>query len=158
MRYVRFGLGILIIILLAGFWYAKPLLEVGTGYAAKMACSCHYLQGRSLDDIHAADLNFSALALMDLALLPEEKGVEASLYGLISQQAQFVEGRGCVLVVDGDQSIPGPLAAPQIQLAAKPLPTYDTLPSGLDMTMLESSYRHLPPVHSPFPQQIEPSD
>ena len=148
MRYVRLGSGILIVILLAGFWYAKPLLEVGTGYAAKMACSCHYLQGRSLDDIHAADLNFSALALMDLELLPEEKGVEASLYGLISQQAQFVEGRGCVLVVDSGSSIPAPIAPPQIQLAAKPLPTYDTLPSGLDQALLESA---LDNAFSPLP-------
>lgn len=148
MRYLRLGSGILIIILLAGFWYARPLLEVGTGYAAKMACSCHYLQGRTLEDIHAADLNFSALALMNLELLEGEKGVRASFYGLVSQQAQFVQGRGCVLVVDEDLAIPAAVAEPEMQLAAKPLAVYDTLPVGLDQAQLEAAvdqaFRPLP--------------
>lgn len=137
MRYLKYGSGLLLVALLGVFWYFHPLLEVGTGYAAKMACSCHYLQGRSLEDIHANDLNFSAFPLMDLSMLEEEKGVEATIFGLVTQHALYVEGRGCVLVVDEQADVPGALEEPQLQLAAAPLPTYDSLPAGLDLGLLE---------------------
>lgn len=148
MRILKWGLYLLPIILLLAFLYVRPLLKVGTGYAAKMACSCHYIQGRSLEDIQAADLNFSALALMNLEHFPEEKAVRASFFGLITQRAQYVPGRACVLVVDDDQALPTPLEEPAMQLASKPLPLYDTLPPGLNtallQTAIDSAFRPLP--------------
>ena len=136
MRYFKYGLLFLVLLLLGGFWYASPLLEVGAGYAAKMACSCHYIQGRSLEDIHSNDLNFSALPMMKLQKLEEKQGVRASFYGLVSQEAHFVEGRGCVLFVDDALPLPDPIADPQLQLASQAWATYDTLPAGLRIDQL----------------------
>ena len=137
MRYLKWGLGLLLLLLIGGYWFARPTLLVGTGYAAKMACSCHYLQNRSLDDIHAADLNFSALKMMSLELREAEKQVEASLFGIVSQVAQYIPGRGCVLLANADQAAPVDL--PEISATANALPTYDTLPAGLNLAALKTA-------------------
>lgn len=141
MSYLKWFLIVLVILLLGGYWYAQPLLKVGAGYAAKMACSCHYLQGRSLENIKAEDLNYSALPLVKLTHDQENKRIKASFFSLINQQAQFVDGRGCILIADEDQPMPEEVPTSPLAAIVSPLPTYDTLPQGLDQKALEQAVK-----------------
>lgn len=139
MRYIKWILYVVLIILAGGWWYAKPLLKVGAGYAAKMACSCHYIQGRSLENIKTQDLSFSALSFVSLTHEVEKKEITASFWGLITQKAQYIEGRGCVLVADDGSPMPAPIAPSAIAAASKPLPVYDTLPAGVNESALATT-------------------
>ena len=49
--------GIVIAALLLALFFLKPMLEVATGYAAKMACSAVYVSGRTLEDVLGAELS-----------------------------------------------------------------------------------------------------
>ncbi|PSR11635.1 MAG: serine hydrolase [Bacteroidetes bacterium] len=139
MAYLKWGFLLLVLALVASFFYFRPLLLVGTGYAAKMACSCHYLQGRELADIQRNELNFSVLPWVKLALLTGEPGVVASLFGLASQQARYVPGRGCVLVVDATMPVPVPVPVLPEAQPPVPLPQLDTLPPQLDTAALNAA-------------------
>lgn len=51
-RRILFGVGaVAIVLLLAGWLYVRsmtPQLELGVGYAARVACGCRFVEGRSL--------------------------------------------------------------------------------------------------------------
>lgn len=123
MRYLKW-LAILFIVTLCGaIYYAYPLLHIGMGYAAKMACSCHYFQGRSLEDIHQADLNFSLLPQATFTVDNEAQKVTAKLWGIISQEA-FWTGNGCTLQADLDE--PTPTIATHRNSSSQPMAVNDT--------------------------------
>ncbi|MEL7159778.1 MAG: serine hydrolase [Bacteroidota bacterium] len=91
---------LLVVLLFAGFLWQRPLLHIGAGYAAKHACSCHFLQGRELEEIREHDLNFSVLGQVSLSVT--NKAVTASFYGLTPRRAVYREGKGCTLINDED--------------------------------------------------------
>lgn len=137
-------LAVLLLLLIAIGWYLAPLLQIATGYSAKMACSCYYLQGRSPEDVQEHDLNFSALPYTWLTLDTAGRRVHASLFGLAPCTAQYLPGRGCILVAADDLSLPEPIvetAVPDNMHLPWPrgeaLP--DTLPAGIDTTALEAA-------------------
>jgi CubicO group peptidase (beta-lactamase class C family) len=132
MNFLKWFSIVLAILLAGGYWYVQPLLKVGAGYAAKMACSCHYLQGRSLENIKAEDLSFSALKLIKLTHDQAQDEVEASFFGIITQRAKYIKGRGCVLIADENAPLPPKVPTPALASIVTPLPTYDTLPQGLN--------------------------
>ena len=78
--------------------WLRPLLNIGAGYAAKHACSCHFLQGRDLDEIRVHDLNFSVLGYTSLTAAEDE--VRSSFFGLVPRRAVYREGVGCTLIND----------------------------------------------------------
>ncbi|MTB50538.1 serine hydrolase [Lewinella sp. W8] len=92
---------LLVLIFISAFLWLRPLLNVGSGYAAKHGCSCHYLQDRDLEDIREHDLNFSVLSWFSLTTF--EGGVEARLAGLVPRRAYFFPGVGCILDNRGDR-------------------------------------------------------
>jgi CubicO group peptidase (beta-lactamase class C family) len=92
---------LLVLIFISAFLWFRPLINVGSGYAAKHGCSCHYLQGRSLEDISEKDLNFSVLSWFTLRAF--DGGVEARLAGLVPRRAYFFPGIGCTLDSRGDR-------------------------------------------------------
>ncbi|MGB3801243.1 MAG: serine hydrolase, partial [Lewinella sp.] len=98
------GFTLLAVLLFSAFLWVKPLLHIGGGYAAKHACSCHFLQGRALDEISRNDLNFSVLGQFSLSV--EGQTLESSLFGLVSRRAQFIGDRGCVLINDEELPLP----------------------------------------------------
>ncbi|CAH0999097.1 hypothetical protein LEM8419_00392 [Neolewinella maritima] len=122
------GLSLLAILLFSAFLWLRPILSIGGGYAAKHACSCHFLQGRALDEISSNDLNFSVLGwyglTVDSNLIPEElleelpqispqafglflpKQVTSSLFGIIERRAVYRRGIGCTLITDEDYPTP----------------------------------------------------
>jgi len=98
---------LLLVLFFAAFLWYRPLLNIGTGYATKHACSCHFLQGRSLAEISEHDLNFSVLGMVDLEA--EDNEVRGSFLGLTQRRAVFREGVGCTLINDEET----PLASVQ---------------------------------------------
>jgi CubicO group peptidase (beta-lactamase class C family) len=89
---------LLAVLVFAAFLWYKPLLNIGTGYAAKHACSCHFMQGRELAEISEHDLNFSVLGMVALEASGNE--VRGSLWGLTDRRAVYREGVGCTLIND----------------------------------------------------------
>ncbi len=98
------GLTLLVLLLFAAFLWLRPLLSIGGGYAAKHACSCHFLQGRALDEISTHDLNFSVLGLYGLELRGDT--VRSSLLGLVERSAVHLPSGGCVLINELDLPLP----------------------------------------------------
>lgn len=80
------------------FAYRAPLqgyASAGTAYAARVACSCRFVAGRSLDDC-ARD----KVAGMELVRLSEDEAtrtVTASFPLVGSDSARLEPGYGCVL-------------------------------------------------------------
>ncbi len=91
------------ILLFAAFLWFRPLLHIGAGYAAKHACSCHFLQGRELAEIRKNDLNFSVLGQVSLGM--EKNRVTASFYGAVRRTAVFRPNVGCTLLNDEEAEI-----------------------------------------------------
>ena len=88
--------GVILIGSLAFFW--TPLggyASTGTSYGARVACSCHYVGGRSLADCRK-DFE-SGMELVMLSADEDAKSVTARFPLLASQTATFREGEGCRL-------------------------------------------------------------
>ncbi|MDY7097366.1 MAG: hypothetical protein SXU28_04435 [Pseudomonadota bacterium] len=69
--------------------------EVGTSYAARVACSCRFVAGRSLEDCEK-----DKLAGMELVTLKDDvdaKSVTARFPLVTANTATYREGYGCVL-------------------------------------------------------------
>ena len=98
------GLSLLAVLLFSAYLWLRPILSIGGGYAAKHACSCHFLQGRELGEISKNDLNFSVLGWYELAV--DRDTVRSSLFGLVDRRAVHLVGRGCVLVNAEGQALP----------------------------------------------------
>lgn len=87
-------------LLLAGAlaWYWKPIkgyAMIGSAYGARVACSCHYLGGRSLSDCRK---DFEpGMELITLSEDKDAKSVTARFPLLARQTATFREGAGCRL-------------------------------------------------------------
>ena len=86
----------LLALLLAFFW--APLTGyagVGSAYAARVACSCRYAGGRSLED---CEKDFEpGMELVTLSEDARAKSVTARFPLLASETATYREGWGCVL-------------------------------------------------------------
>jgi hypothetical protein len=89
---------ILAALAVAVFFYArsqKPLLELGVGYAARVACGCRYIGNRSL-----ADCKKDFEPGMELIQLSEDaatKTVTASVPLIASRSARYDPVLGCVV-------------------------------------------------------------
>ncbi|MEM6769009.1 MAG: serine hydrolase [Bacteroidota bacterium] len=115
LRRLLVGCTLLLAILFAAFLWLRPLLNIGAGYAAKHACSCHFLQGRALEDIRTLDLNFSVLGWVKLKA--KENEVHSSFFGLVPRRAVYRQGVGCTLINDEAQPL----------VAVEDLGTFDKL-------------------------------
>lgn len=88
----------LIIAIAAGAAYAyarsqKPLLDLGVGYAARVACGCHYIGNRSLGDCRK---DFEpGMELIMLSDDPATKTVTASVPSIASRSARLDPLLGC---------------------------------------------------------------
>ena len=90
----------LVALALGGAWlvYGEQLRatgETGTAYAARVACSCRYVAGRSLDD--CAKDKLEGMELISLSDDDVTKSVTATLPFVASDTASLREGYGCVL-------------------------------------------------------------
>ena len=67
----------------------------GSAYAARVACSCRFVAGRSLDD--CAKDKLDGMELISLSEDAEAKSVTASIPLIASDTATYREGYGCLL-------------------------------------------------------------
>ena len=94
---ITIGIGMLLLALLAGgFLYARsitPQLELGTGYAARVACACRYIGNRDLQSCRADfEPGMEPISLSDD---PATKTVTASVPLIASRSARFDPVLGC---------------------------------------------------------------
>lgn len=90
------ALAILAALALAAFLYVqrmRPQLELGTGYAARVGCACHYIGNRPLAQCHK---DFEpGMEMIRLSENPAEKTVTASVPLLATRTARFDPLLGC---------------------------------------------------------------
>jgi len=98
----RLGVWVLLLVVggtaAAAIVYREPIegyAEVGTSYAARVACSCRFVAGRSLDDCTKDKL--AGMELVTLIDDVEAKSVTARFPLVTDNTATFREGYGCVL-------------------------------------------------------------
>lgn len=137
---VRILVGLLLVIavaVVAAYWYMRPMLLTGTGYAAHNACALEHISER---DDASSDLPPNPLVPY-LRVTSNDGAVDASILGLLAKQtAWHVEGFGCA-VADQRPDLPEPVAVTQPNsLAAGPL--VET-PSALAQAMDTAFSDHL---------------
>lgn len=104
---------VVIIAVVAGYWWQRPLLLTGTGYAAHNACALEHLAGRSSPE---TDLPENPLVPV-LRGETTEDGARASVLGVLAaQHAWFTPGYGCTLAGEAPE-LPAPT---QVDPAANP--------------------------------------
>ncbi len=107
----RILLAVLVVVLVAavgGYWYVRPLLLTGTGYAAHNECAVRWVAGRSAPE---TDLPPNPLVPYLRSGADEAaKTASVSVLGVLSdQRARFIPGYGCRL---GDDPPPATAASP----------------------------------------------
>ena len=78
--------------------YREPIAgyaDVGTSYAARVACSCRFVAGRSMEDCEKDKLG--GMELVSLSDDEDAKSVTASFPLVTANTATYREGYGCVL-------------------------------------------------------------
>lgn len=70
-------------------------VAAGTAYGARVACSCRFVAGRSMDD--CAKDKLAGMGLIRLSADEEAKSVTASVPLVGSETARLRDGYGCVL-------------------------------------------------------------
>lgn len=80
-------------------WLNRAPIEgyanVGTSYAARVACSCRFVAGRSLEDCEKDKL--AGMELVTLSDNADAQSVTATFPLVTSNTATYREGYGCVL-------------------------------------------------------------
>lgn len=86
--------------LVAAVWFSAPGQRLrgdalaGTAYGARVACSCRFVAGRSMED--CAKDKLAGMALVRLSADEEAKSVTASLPLVANATARLRPGYGCV--------------------------------------------------------------
>lgn len=92
---------LLIVALIAAVWFApfgqrmRDDAAAGTAYGARVACSCRFVAGRSMEN--CAKDKLAGMELIRLSADEEAKSVTASVPLIASETARLREGYGCVL-------------------------------------------------------------
>ncbi|MEZ5093427.1 serine hydrolase domain-containing protein [Nocardioides sp.] len=104
----RILLGLLVLVVVAavgGYWYERPLLLTGTGYAAHNACAVEHIAGR---DDPEDDLPPNPLVPVLRTKQTDDGATKGMLVGgLAAQKAYPTEGYGCTLA-DAAPDLPPP--------------------------------------------------
>ena len=80
------------------FVFHEPIMgnsAAATAYSARVACSCRYVAGRSLEDCERDKI--AGMALVMLSEDEETKTVNATIPFVNSDSATYRDGFGCVL-------------------------------------------------------------
>ncbi|MHA6522817.1 serine hydrolase domain-containing protein [Tessaracoccus sp. G1721] len=120
---VRVVVGVVVVALAAGtagYWYARPLLLTGTGYAAHNACALTHLADRPAGD----DLPPNPLVPY-LRTSTTDDGARTTVLGaLAAQRAWYADGFGCTLAdAAPDLGEPTPISPNALTSAPAPAPS-----------------------------------
>jgi hypothetical protein len=86
---------------LAALWFSEAGQRLrgdaaaGTAYGARVACSCRFVAGRSMED--CARDKLAGMGLIRLSADDADRSVTASIPLIASETASLREGYGCVL-------------------------------------------------------------
>ena len=97
-RRLVIALALLALVVAALVWFRAPIAGYGqtsAAYAARVACSCRYAGGRSLEDCEKDKL--AGMELVQLSEDAAEKSVTATFPLVASETARWRDGYGCVL-------------------------------------------------------------
>lgn len=94
----RTVLFILCIVISYGIYYAWFAFPIISGFSAKNACSCVFLQGRTKEDIMKGELGAFPLSLGSIDVNLQDSSVSGSVFGLAGRKAIFRKGLGCTLI------------------------------------------------------------
>jgi len=90
------------------------MIPIGTGYAAKKMCTCHFVAGRTQESIQKDDLRMSPLSLTETVIDEKAKTATATLLGLGAKTAIYKKNLGCVLL-DGKDDYKVQLNLPEVR-------------------------------------------
>ena len=93
---------LILLVVVAGVVKGPELLQtvrLGAAYAAKTACSGVFLSGRSLESIHAHDMNAAPIPI-SMIHVDESAGLVTVSLGPISRTAVYRENCGCTVAQD----------------------------------------------------------
>ncbi len=118
-RITRIIVGLLAVVLVvgvAGYWYARPLLLTATGYAAHSACA--------MSEFADAGPDLPSNPLVPYLRFPvDDSGVKSTLLGVLAgQRAWYTDGYGCT-IADGAPDLPPAATVTPNELTAAPAPT-----------------------------------
>jgi hypothetical protein len=91
-------LTVIVAIAAVGWFYRAPIsgyAGAGSAYTARVACSCRFVAGRSLEDCKKDKL--PGMEFVSLKEDEEAKSVTARFPLIISETATYREGYGCVM-------------------------------------------------------------
>lgn len=95
-RYGAVAVLVLMIALIAWNWRSQMAMAVaGTGYAARMTCSCRYVEGRDMESCSGDPEE--GVRFVRVTDEPEHKAVRARVPLLAEQRAYYRQGFGCLL-------------------------------------------------------------
>ena len=114
---------VVLVAVVGAYWWQRPMLLTGTGYAAHNACAVTHVAGRDNPD---ADLPSNPLVPV-LRTATDPAGAQTTILGVLSRQrAWLTEGFGCTVAGEAPQ-LPDPTpvdaAANPYANAAAPAPT-----------------------------------
>lgn len=123
----RIFAGLLVLVVLAlvgGYWYARPLLLTGTGYAAHNACALGALAGRANAE---TDLPPNPLVPYLRTTATGDGSAQSSVFGLLATQKAWATPNGCILSDDApaESTFPLPIDTNPNPYATAPTPTPD---------------------------------
>ena len=78
-------------------WFSFPIIS---GYSAKNACSCAFIQGRSKETINKEELGSFPLSIGSISINYKDSSVTGTVLGVAKRKAIFRSGLGCTLVND----------------------------------------------------------
>lgn len=99
MKKILIGLSALIVVLILAFYFfVYPKFIIVSGYAAKNMCSCVFVAGIDEQKVLEEDLNFDILSLAKVDVDYESKSVTASVFGMNPKTAYYNGPTGCALI------------------------------------------------------------
>ena len=83
-------------------WFSFPIIS---GFSAKNACSCAFIQGRTLEDISKEELGSFPLSIGSVEINYDDSSVTGAVFGTARRKAIFRNGLGCTLVSDFQEAV-----------------------------------------------------
>lgn len=97
LRWALFALAALALLYVAINWPRWTVrAQVATGFGARIACSCRYIEGRSLDSCKGDFTGLEGMGMVRFKDDPAHRAVQASVPLLARRSAMFRQGYGCL--------------------------------------------------------------
>jgi hypothetical protein len=97
LRWVLCALAAIALLYLAISWPRWTLrAQMAAGFGARIACSCRYIDGRSLESCKSDFKGLDGMGLVRFSDDPAHRAVQASVPLLARRNATFRQGYGCI--------------------------------------------------------------